>query len=148
MNSENNINQNIIDTNSKQTLLLISMCGLGLLGIDRIYTGQIGLGILKFITLGGVFFWAFIDYFLVLFNVLTRSEEGLFGVEKWSDNLDTPFYTAIVILTIKVILFSILIYYIYKNNPNLNMKKKFEKNYNILKEHLNKKFLNISSKKN
>ncbi len=34
---------------------------LGYLGADRIYKGEIGLGILKLVTLGGLFVWWFVD---------------------------------------------------------------------------------------
>ncbi len=35
--------------------------GLGFLGADRIYKGQVGLGILKLITFGGLGVWWLID---------------------------------------------------------------------------------------
>ena len=38
---------------------------LGVLGIDRMYTGRVGLGILKLITLGGVFVWWIVDMCLM-----------------------------------------------------------------------------------
>ena len=39
---------------------------LGFLGIDRFYTGNIFLGFLKLITLGGCGFWALIDVILLI----------------------------------------------------------------------------------
>ncbi len=36
-------------------------CVLGMFGFDRFYRGQIGLGILKLITVGGVGVWWLID---------------------------------------------------------------------------------------
>lgn len=37
----------------------------GCLGLDRLYIGHIGLGILKFLTAGGFGFWWLIDLFLI-----------------------------------------------------------------------------------
>jgi len=34
----------------------------GLIGLDRFYRGQVGWGVVKLITLGGVGIWAFIDF--------------------------------------------------------------------------------------
>ncbi len=41
-------------------LMLISWC-MGWLGFDRFYNGQTGLGIVKLLTLGGLFVWWLID---------------------------------------------------------------------------------------
>ncbi|MBF0714730.1 TM2 domain-containing protein [Gemelliphila palaticanis] len=46
-------------------MLLISWFG-GVFGIDRFMLGQVLLGILKLITLGGCGLWAIIDLFLIM----------------------------------------------------------------------------------
>ena len=107
-------------------------------GLDRFYSGQILLGFIKLFTFGGFTIWALIDYFRVLFNVLTKSEEGLFGIENWSDDLDIPFYTAIIILIIKFISI-IYLYYIFKNNKKIDISNFFIKKYEKILDKFDKK---------
>ena len=57
------------------TILLIIAIFLGGLGVDRFMLGQIGLGILKIITLGGLGIWALID----IFTAMRRAREYNFS---------------------------------------------------------------------
>jgi TM2 domain-containing membrane protein YozV len=41
---------------------------LGGLGVDRMYVGQIGIGVAKLITCGGLGIWAFVDLILFALN--------------------------------------------------------------------------------
>jgi len=47
-------------------LILIISILVGYLGIDRFMVGDVGLGILKLITLGGLGIWVVIDWFLIM----------------------------------------------------------------------------------
>ncbi len=46
------------------TVVLIVSILVGWLGIDRFMVGDIGLGVLKFITMGGFFVWWIVDIFV------------------------------------------------------------------------------------
>ena len=49
------------------TTLLLSLVGLlGICGIDRFYTGSIGLGILKLLTVGGCGIWWLVDLIMLV----------------------------------------------------------------------------------
>ena len=47
----------------------------GYWGIDRFYLGQIGLGILKLVTIGGLLVWWIIDWFLIMDAARVRNVE-------------------------------------------------------------------------
>ncbi len=55
--------------------LLLSFL-LGYLGVDRFYLGQIGWGILKLVTLGGLGIWYVIDLILIATGSM-RDQNGL-----------------------------------------------------------------------
>ncbi len=64
-----------MDYKDPTTLLIISIF-LGALGVDRFMLGEIGLGVLKLLTLGGCGIWTIIDWF----TVMNRTKEKNFQV--------------------------------------------------------------------
>jgi len=58
------------------TLVLLSFF-LGVFGVDRFYTGHIGLGILKLLTAGGCGVWSLIDFILAVCGKFRDSKGNL-----------------------------------------------------------------------
>lgn len=54
--------------------LVLSIIG-GTLGLDRFYVGDVGLGIAKLLTLGGLFIWTLIDLFLIMDATRLKNSE-------------------------------------------------------------------------
>jgi TM2 domain-containing membrane protein YozV len=60
---------------NKDVLVLLSTF-LGTFGIDRFYRGQVWLGIVKLITLGGCGIWSLVDSLIYLLGELPTDEGG------------------------------------------------------------------------
>mmetsp|Transcript_8124 Transcript_8124/g.18114 ORF Transcript_8124/g.18114 Transcript_8124/m.18114 type:complete len:210 (-) Transcript_8124:139-768(-) len=92
---------------SKTVLSLIFFFGLGLLGIDRCYMGQIFLGCLKGVTGGGLFFWYVIDSIIIMVNCLAKWEsiDALgFRATFPKSEVESAFWIALAGLVVHVIL--------------------------------------------
>lgn len=70
-----------ISENDKGVLILLSTL-VGSLGVDRFYRGQIGLGIVKFLTFGGCGIWALIDSIIYMLGEPPRDSDGFWILDK------------------------------------------------------------------
>lgn len=59
------------------TIMLVVSLLVGALGIDRFMIGDIGLGVLKLITCGGLGIWAIVDWFLIMGLTKDKNMEKL-----------------------------------------------------------------------
>lgn len=69
--SNRQVNVQALNFKNPIVALLLSLF-FGVLGVDRFYNGQIGLGLGKLLTLGGLGFWTIIDWFLIM-NAVKKS---------------------------------------------------------------------------
>lgn len=89
---------------SKTAVVLTSALGLGILGVDRFVAGDVGLGLLKLFTLGGLGVWAFVDWVIVMLNALQKSTQGVFGVSRWTDaSMDASFFVALAAVVVSLL---------------------------------------------
>ena len=59
------------------TVALLLSIFLGGLGVDRFYIGDIGLGVAKLLTGGGLFIWAIVDWFLIRNATAAKNTEAI-----------------------------------------------------------------------
>lgn len=112
-NKEENIIEHKKIIKSKMILITIALSGLGVLGLDRLYSGNYILFFFKLITLGGLGLWALIDNIRILYNIVRLKKSGIFGIDEWYDDpLNSLLYT-IFIVVLSGIIYSSIIYKMY-----------------------------------
>ena len=57
----------------------------GMFGVNRFMRGQIALGIVKIITLGGLGIWTFIDWIIAVMRLSKYDDEFVFIDGKWKE---------------------------------------------------------------
>lgn len=70
-----------ISLKDKNVLIFLAIL-LGGIGVDRFYRGQVGLGIVKLLTLGGCGIWALIDYIMYMVSSLPLDSDGRVIVDR------------------------------------------------------------------
>lgn len=92
---------------SKVALAVISGFGLGCCGIDRCYMGATCLGITKGLTLGGLGIWAFVDFLVILINMLQKADSinalGFQATFEPESEIKTAFWITVILLMFKLL---------------------------------------------
>lgn len=70
---------------NKHLLTWLGCFFFGYLGVDRFMRGQIGLGILKLLTLGAIGVWSLIDWIIALTKLGQYEDDFVFIDGRWAD---------------------------------------------------------------
>lgn len=118
-------NSNKKPIKDKIVLLILSYV-LGVFGIDRMYLGCWGTGLLKLFTIGGLGIWYFIDLLLVLVNSFTCDmSPSLCGGYRW--NVSTVEYASFLSKIILVLfLIKTVLGFINLGNNKIVIKEKMD----------------------
>lgn len=87
-NKQTDIEGNQLDGQEKRDPIMLSYLSAfgGVLGLDRFYLNQTGLGVVKALTLGGLGIWWLIDLYLVLVGKITSDRKDTAGRPIESDS--------------------------------------------------------------
>lgn len=78
LNDDDWVKLHAISFKDPTTALLVSIFA-GAYGIDRFYIGDVGLGVGKLLTCGGLGIWAIVDWFLIMDATRDKNLELLFS---------------------------------------------------------------------
>ena len=62
------------------TIALVISLFVGVLGVDRFYLGDIGMGVGKLLTAGGCGIWSIVDWFLIMGAAKKKNMEQLMSI--------------------------------------------------------------------
>lgn len=112
---EYELEPNVVPEKNKLVLAVMELVLLGICGVDRCYMGQVCLGVLKGMTLGGVFVWFIIDWIAILISNLAGSTtvEVVGYRAVFSGGVDAAFWLTLALF---ILTFSILVLKIVFNN--------------------------------
>lgn len=99
VNNSNNI--------KSKTILIILSYLFGIFGVDRMYLGCYGTGIVKLFTFGGLGIWYFIDLLLITLNAFEKSSSiSICSNYVWDKaSIEQAYYVAIFIIGLFIIKF-------------------------------------------
>ena len=97
VNNSNNI--------KSKTILIILSYLFGIFGVDRMYLGCYGTGIVKLLTFGGLGIWYFIDLLLITLNAFEKkSSISICSNYVWEKtSIEQAYYVSIVIIGLFVL---------------------------------------------